>query len=54
MAESNPVGPRKVVLFSGHMIDAPGRKKPRFPSDKEAIAGAGDCRRSRRSPRRPG
>ena len=39
MAESNPVGPRKVVLFSGHMIDAPGRKTPRFPSDKEAIAG---------------
>ena len=45
MAESNPHGPRKVVLFSGHMIDAPGRQKPRFPPDKEpmaaqAIAGA--------------
>jgi hypothetical protein len=45
MAESNLDGPRKVVLFSGHMIDAPGREKPRFPPDKEptaaqAIAGA--------------
>jgi hypothetical protein len=38
MAESTPDGPRKVVLFSGHMIDAPGREKPRFPPDKEPIA----------------
>ena len=30
--------PRKVVLFSGHMIDAPDRAKPRFPQDKEPIA----------------
>jgi hypothetical protein len=30
--------PRKVALFSGHMIDAPGREKPRFPPDKELIA----------------
>lgn len=30
--------PRKVFLFSGHMIDAPGRKVPRFPADKEPIA----------------
>ena len=29
---------RKVALFSGHMIDAPGRETPRFPPDKEAIA----------------
>jgi len=28
--------PRHVLLFSGHMIDAPGRKEPRFPPDKEA------------------
>ena len=28
--------PRHVVLFSGHMIDAPGRKEPRFPPDKAA------------------
>ncbi len=32
--------PRKVLLFSGHMIDAPGRKEPRFPPDKEPIAAA--------------
>ena len=30
--------PRKVFLFSGHMIDAPGRKPTRFPPDKEEIA----------------
>jgi hypothetical protein len=32
--------PGKVFLFSGHMIDAPGRKQPRFPPDKEGIARA--------------
>jgi hypothetical protein len=30
--------PRKVVLFSGHMIDAPGREKPRFPPEQEPVA----------------
>jgi hypothetical protein len=30
--------PRTVLLFSGHMIDAPGRPTPRFPPDKEPIA----------------
>ncbi len=30
--------PRQVLLFSGHMIDAPDRNKPRFPPDKEAAA----------------
>jgi hypothetical protein len=30
--------PRNVLLFSGHMIDAPRRKQPRFPVDKESIA----------------
>jgi len=30
--------PRYVLLFSGHMIDAPGRAEPRFPPDKEDIA----------------
>lgn len=30
--------PRKVLLFSGHMIDAPGRAEPRFPPSKEPIA----------------
>jgi hypothetical protein len=32
--------PNTVALFSGHMIDAPGRKTPRFPPDKEPIAAA--------------
>lgn len=27
-----------IVLFSGHMIDAPGRKRPRFPPGMEPIA----------------
>jgi tetratricopeptide (TPR) repeat protein len=30
--------PKRVFLFSGHMIDEPGRVKPRFPADKEGIA----------------
>lgn len=30
--------PGNVLLFSGHMVDAPGRKEPRFPADKELIA----------------
>jgi hypothetical protein len=38
MAKTTDEPPRKVVLFSGHMIDAPGREKPRFPPDKEPIA----------------
>ena len=29
--------PRKVLLFSGHMIDAPGREAPRFPAGKEPV-----------------
>jgi hypothetical protein len=29
--------PRKVLLFSGHMIDAPSRKEPRFPASKERV-----------------
>jgi len=33
-----PFEPRYVFLFSGHMIDAPGRSEPRFPTDKEKIA----------------
>jgi hypothetical protein len=31
------VPPRKVLLFSGHMIDAPGREVPRFPAGKEPL-----------------
>ncbi|MEI6827996.1 MAG: hypothetical protein WCK54_20585 [Desulfuromonadales bacterium] len=30
--------PRLVFLFSGHMIDAPGRAEPRFPAAEEAVA----------------
>lgn len=30
--------PRQVFLFSGHMIDAPGRASPRFPAEKESVA----------------
>ena len=33
-----PLEPRYVVLFGGHMIEAPGRVAPRFPLDKEKIA----------------
>lgn len=32
--------PKNVLLFSGHMIDAPDRKTPRFPPNKERIAAA--------------
>ena len=38
MESQNSVEPRKVLLFSGHMIDGPTREKPRFPADKEPIA----------------
>ena len=38
MPDKSPEPPRKVALFSGHMIDAPDRQKPRFPPDKEPIA----------------
>jgi hypothetical protein len=38
MSEMNLPAPRKVVLFSGHMIDAPGREKPRFPPGEEPVA----------------
>ena len=38
MAQRNDELPRKVALFSGHMIDAPDRAKPRFPADKEPVA----------------
>ena len=30
--------PQNVVLFSGHMIDAPDRKARRFPPDREPVA----------------
>lgn len=33
-----PFMPRQVLLFSGHMVDAPDRKQPRFPATKLAQA----------------
>ena len=35
-----PFVPRQVIVFSGHMMDAPGRKPPRFPPAKEAAVAA--------------
>lgn len=32
------ISPRMVLLFSGHMIDAPERKTPRFPPSEEPTA----------------
>jgi hypothetical protein len=32
--------PKQVLLFSGHMIDAPDRTTPRFAPDKESVAAA--------------
>ena len=38
-AQPEGVEPRKrVLVFSGHMIDAPDRTNPRFPADKESVA----------------
>jgi tetratricopeptide (TPR) repeat protein len=31
------IQPKSVFLFSGHMIDAPGRTDPRFPNDQKYI-----------------
>src|SRR6185503_437412 len=30
--------PQRVLLFTGHMIDAPGRAEPRFPPEKVEVA----------------
>ena len=38
MTADPTVAPRKVFLFSGHMIDAPGRARPRFPPQHERAA----------------
>ncbi|QKV57830.1 MAG: hypothetical protein HT580_11895 [Dechloromonas sp.] len=32
--------PDKVFLFSGHLVDTPDRREPRFPVDKESLAAA--------------
>jgi hypothetical protein len=34
------VPPRKIFLFSGHMVDAPGRAQPRFPAARAHVAKA--------------
>jgi hypothetical protein len=33
-----PIPPGRVLLFTGHMIDAPDRKEPRFPAAQEKVA----------------
>ncbi len=39
MAERGVVAPRKrVLVFTGHMIDAADRKSPRFPAERESVA----------------
>ena len=37
-ASAAPVASPHVIIFTGHVIDAPGRKEPRFPAEKEPIA----------------
>lgn len=32
--------PPHVLLFTGHRVDSPGREKPRFPANQEAVARA--------------
>jgi len=38
MHTTSATSPRRVLLFSGHMIDAPGRDSPRFPPQQEKSA----------------
>ena len=38
MPTPSAAAPRQVLLFSGHLIDAPDRPLPRFPAAKEAAA----------------
>jgi hypothetical protein len=37
-ATAAPAPRKRVLLFTGHMVDAPGREQPRFPPDKEGLA----------------
>lgn len=37
MTGTTDAAPRRVFLFSGHMIDRPDRAAPRFPADKEGL-----------------
>jgi hypothetical protein len=49
-------GPRdtRILLFTGHMIDAAGRPRPRFPPDKEDVAREAIGRAIERELERPG
>jgi hypothetical protein len=38
-SRSDAAPPRQVFLFTGHMVDAPGRAAPRLPADKAGAAG---------------
>ena len=38
MIPSTSQASRRVLLFTGHLIDAPGRAEPRFPPELEAAA----------------
>ena len=38
VAASTAATPQRVLLFTGHMIDTPGRAEPRFPADKVEVA----------------
>jgi hypothetical protein len=40
MPANMTTAPRQVLLFSGHMLDAPGRAHPRFPASKVHLAKA--------------
>lgn len=37
---AQPFSPKRVFLFSGHMIDRPDRPQPRFPPEREAAVTA--------------
>jgi len=38
MRQEAPAIPRRVFVFSGHLVDEPGRATPRFPNDEATIA----------------
>ena len=38
--QDQPVKPKHLIVFTGHMIDEPERSEPRFPADQEAEARA--------------
>ena len=43
-AAGAPAAPRRVVVFSGHRVDVPGRTPPRFPAAKARPAGVAIAR----------